>query len=209
MTPGQPGWGGRRRHQGDGDELVVDICRTSNRRRVLWVVLLEAMAAGAAVVASDLDSFRDWAEMLPFLPCGEQRSTRHGSDRALENPGRRQTLAEDGRTLAEAHDWLWEARIASSTTRWSLRPAGARRYNRSSLNGAVRSGNGTDRGREASPRCSRAASSWMSSRRRGEDRRRGRRGGRNGPGKGSLRHPQARRGGQDGGPDQDRGDPGR
>jgi phosphatidyl-myo-inositol alpha-mannosyltransferase len=70
------------------------------------VVLLEAMAAGAAVVASDLDSFRDWAgEAALFFPVGNSEALATAMIELLENPGRRQTLAEDGRTLAEAHDW--------------------------------------------------------------------------------------------------------
>ena len=70
------------------------------------VVLLEAMAAGAAVVASDLDSFRDWAGDAALLfPVGSSEALATAVIELLENPGRRQTLAEDGRTLAEAHDW--------------------------------------------------------------------------------------------------------
>lgn len=70
------------------------------------VVLLEAMAAGAAVVASDLDSFRDWAgDAALFFPVGNSEALATAVIELLENPGRRQTLAEDGRTLAEAHDW--------------------------------------------------------------------------------------------------------
>ena len=70
------------------------------------VVLLEAMAAGAAVVASDLDSFLDWAgEAALFFPVGNSEALATAVIELLENPGRRQTLAEDGRTLAEAHDW--------------------------------------------------------------------------------------------------------
>lgn len=70
------------------------------------VVLLEAMAAGAAVVASDLDSFRDWAgEAALFFPVGNSEALATAVIELLENPGRRQTLAEDGRTLAETHDW--------------------------------------------------------------------------------------------------------
>jgi phosphatidyl-myo-inositol alpha-mannosyltransferase len=70
------------------------------------IVLLEAMAAGAAVVASDLDSFRDWAgEAALLFPVGDSKALAQAVIELLEDPGRRQGLAKDGRALAEAHDW--------------------------------------------------------------------------------------------------------
>lgn len=70
------------------------------------IVLLEAMAAGAAVVASDLESFRDWAgEAALLFPVGNSGALATAVIELLEDPGRRHSLAEDGRTLAEAHDW--------------------------------------------------------------------------------------------------------
>ena len=70
------------------------------------IVLLEAMAAGAAVVASDLDSFRDWAgEAALLFPVGDSQALATAVIELLEDPGRRHSFAEDGRSLAEAHDW--------------------------------------------------------------------------------------------------------
>lgn len=70
------------------------------------IVLLEAMAAGAAVVASDLDSFRDWAgEAALLFPVGDSQALATAVIELLEDPGRRHSLAKDGRSLAEAHDW--------------------------------------------------------------------------------------------------------
>jgi phosphatidylinositol alpha-mannosyltransferase len=70
------------------------------------IVLLEAMAAGAAVVASDLDSFRDWVgEGALLFPVGNSAALATAVIELLEDPDRRRRLAEDGRRLAEAHDW--------------------------------------------------------------------------------------------------------
>ena len=66
------------------------------------IVLLEAMAAGAAVVASDLESFRDWAgETALFFPVGNSEALAMAVLDLLEDTGRRQSLADRRARLAE------------------------------------------------------------------------------------------------------------
>lgn len=75
------------------------------------IVLVEAMAAGCAVVASDLEAFAHVCEAESDDPAGLM--FRNGSDEDLaeklsylmENPSARQHLARRGRERAAAYDW--------------------------------------------------------------------------------------------------------
>jgi phosphatidylinositol alpha-mannosyltransferase len=70
------------------------------------VVLIEAMAAGAAVVASDLEPFRDVAgEAARFFPPGDQEALAGHVVDLLAHPAAREQLASAGRVLAAGYDW--------------------------------------------------------------------------------------------------------
>jgi phosphatidylinositol alpha-mannosyltransferase len=70
------------------------------------IVLAEAMAAGAPVVASDLDAF---AAVLDghgvLVPPGDPPALAAAIDGLLADPGRRAALAAAGRARAEAFAW--------------------------------------------------------------------------------------------------------
>ena len=70
------------------------------------IVLLEAMAAGAAVVASDLQPFREMAgDAARFFPVGDSGSLAGAVIDLLGDAAERDRLTTDGRRLAEDHDW--------------------------------------------------------------------------------------------------------
>jgi phosphatidyl-myo-inositol alpha-mannosyltransferase len=70
------------------------------------IVLLEAMAAGAAVVASDLPPFRDLAgDAARFFPVGNSGALARAVIDLLGDAAERDRLATEGRRVAEQHDW--------------------------------------------------------------------------------------------------------
>jgi phosphatidylinositol alpha-mannosyltransferase len=70
------------------------------------IVLLEAMAAGAAVVASDLPPFRDLAaDAARFFPVGDSGALARAVIDLLGDAAERDRLATEGRRVAEQHDW--------------------------------------------------------------------------------------------------------
>ena len=70
------------------------------------IVLLEAMAAGAAVVASDLAPFRDLAgDAARFFPVGDSGALAGAVKDLLGDAAERDRLATKGRRIAEEHDW--------------------------------------------------------------------------------------------------------
>jgi phosphatidyl-myo-inositol alpha-mannosyltransferase len=70
------------------------------------IVLLEAMAAGAAVVASDLPPFRDLAgDAARFFPVGDSGALAGAVIDLLGDAAERDRLATDGQRIAEQHDW--------------------------------------------------------------------------------------------------------
>ena len=70
------------------------------------IVLLEAMAAGAAVVASDLAPFRDLVgDAARFFPVGDSGALAGAVTHLLGDAAERDRLATKGRLVAEAHDW--------------------------------------------------------------------------------------------------------
>lgn len=102
------------------------------------IVLLEAMAAGTPVVASDLDAFR---RVLDDGRAGELFAVRDPAAladtlrRLLDHPAERETLAHNGATRVAAYDWSAVARSVLgvySTVRLAneftpaVDPAGAR-----------------------------------------------------------------------------------
>jgi phosphatidylinositol alpha-mannosyltransferase len=75
------------------------------------IVLVEAMAAGAAVVASDLTAFKDVAtsdvgeETVTFFPVGEPKGLAEAVCRLLDDPVERKAMATKGRVRAGTFDW--------------------------------------------------------------------------------------------------------
>jgi phosphatidylinositol alpha-mannosyltransferase len=72
------------------------------------IILLEAMAAGTPIVASDLDAFRRVlrdGEAGQLATVGDAASFVHGIASLLDSPARRATLAEAGRSLVARYDW--------------------------------------------------------------------------------------------------------
>ncbi|HEX6145535.1 MAG TPA: glycosyltransferase family 4 protein [Acidimicrobiia bacterium] len=70
------------------------------------IVLIEAMAAGAAVVASDLKAFRSVAgDSAHFFPVGDSQALASVLTGLLGDPAERARLAEVGALLAERYDW--------------------------------------------------------------------------------------------------------
>jgi phosphatidylinositol alpha-mannosyltransferase len=105
------------------------------------IVLSEAMAAGAPVVASDLDAFRrvlDGGQAGVLVPAGSPAALATALDDLLDDPGRRATLAAAGRRRAAMWDWpvvarrvlqVYETAVAADPRRLAFGPvAGLSRY---------------------------------------------------------------------------------
>lgn len=76
------------------------------------IVLLEALAAGTAVVASDLPGFRsvvDDGVTASLVPPGDVVGLADAVDRLLRNPRRREAMVAAGREAVAAYDWPWVA----------------------------------------------------------------------------------------------------
>jgi phosphatidylinositol alpha-mannosyltransferase len=99
------------------------------------MVLTEAMAAGAPVVASDLESFRRvLGEPVPagvLVSTGDAQALAHGLDALLDDPSRRAAFRAAGRERVAAFDWpvvasavlrVYQAAIAADPRR--VHPAG-------------------------------------------------------------------------------------
>jgi phosphatidylinositol alpha-mannosyltransferase len=72
------------------------------------IVLLEAMAAGAAVVASDLDAFvrvLDQGNAGLLFPVGDASALAADVARLLDDPQERKRFAAEGATTADRYDW--------------------------------------------------------------------------------------------------------
>ncbi|MGH8915572.1 MAG: glycosyltransferase family 4 protein [Acidimicrobiia bacterium] len=70
------------------------------------IVLIEAMAAGAAIVASDLVPFRSVAEgAARFFPVGDRAALARAVSELLEDAGERKRLADAGMARAAGYDW--------------------------------------------------------------------------------------------------------
>jgi phosphatidyl-myo-inositol alpha-mannosyltransferase len=72
------------------------------------MILTEAMAAGAAVVASDLDAFRrvlDGGRAGLLFPTGNAGALRRAISDLLDDGERRSALAASGRDVVMAYDW--------------------------------------------------------------------------------------------------------
>jgi len=92
----------------------VDVyCAPNTGGESFGIILLEAMAAGAPIVASDLEAFR---RVLDDGRAGVLFGTGDGADLAralaavLDDPGRRAALARAGSELVRRYDWPVVAR---------------------------------------------------------------------------------------------------
>ncbi len=77
------------------------------------VVLAEAMASGAAIVASDIDAFRrvlDAGEAGALFRTGDPRDLARVAGGLLDDPARRGELAQAARAAVGAYDWSVVAR---------------------------------------------------------------------------------------------------
>jgi len=93
------------------------------------IVLLEAMAAGTPIVASDLEAFRrvlDDGRLGLLATVGDPESLAHACSALLDSPERQAVLAQAGRDEVARYDWsvvtsevlrVYETAIAASTGR--------------------------------------------------------------------------------------------
>jgi phosphatidylinositol alpha-mannosyltransferase len=92
----------------------VDVfCAPNTGGESFGVVLIEAMAAGAPIVASDLDAFRlvlRGGRAGELFPSGDPAALAAAAGRLLDDPGLRQQLAAAARDAVRAYDWPMVAR---------------------------------------------------------------------------------------------------
>jgi phosphatidylinositol alpha-mannosyltransferase len=72
------------------------------------MILTEAMAAGTAIAASDLDAFRrvlDGGRAGALFPTGDAGALSHLLSELLDDPERRSALSAAARTVVAAYDW--------------------------------------------------------------------------------------------------------
>ncbi len=81
----------------------VYLCPTT--RASFGVTLLEAMACGTPLVVSDIPAFRDLARHAVFAPPGDPDAWGRAVSVLIDDPERRQTMAREGRRVAERHAW--------------------------------------------------------------------------------------------------------
>jgi phosphatidylinositol alpha-mannosyltransferase len=83
-------------------------CAPNTHGESFGIVLIEAMATGTPVVASDLEAFRRVLEdgtSGVLVPVGDPASLAVALAGLLRDPGRRAQLAERGRRTVEQYDW--------------------------------------------------------------------------------------------------------
>ncbi|MFO7299227.1 MAG: glycosyltransferase family 4 protein [Actinomycetes bacterium] len=78
----------------------------NTRGESFGIILVEAMAAGCALVASDLPAFRDVAgDAARFVPVGEAGSLAGAVSDLLADPGAARSMGESGMRRAAGFDW--------------------------------------------------------------------------------------------------------
>jgi phosphatidylinositol alpha-mannosyltransferase len=83
-------------------------CAPNTHGESFGIVLIEAMAAGTPVVASDLEAFRrvlDDGDAGVLVPVGDPRALADGLAELLRDPVRRAALSVAGSTAVLAYDW--------------------------------------------------------------------------------------------------------
>lgn len=87
----------------------VDVyCAPNTGGESFGIILTEALSAGAAVVASDLDAFRrvlDDGRAGVLTPVGDARAMADALRALLADPERRASLIEQGRRRVAGYDW--------------------------------------------------------------------------------------------------------
>jgi phosphatidylinositol alpha-mannosyltransferase len=86
---------------------AADVYMCSTTRASFGVTLLEAMACGTPVVASDIQAFRDVAApaRAVFAPPRDAEGWADAVNRLIDDPARRASMQDDGRQVAERHAW--------------------------------------------------------------------------------------------------------
>ena len=83
-------------------------CAPNTHGESFGIVLIEAMAAGTPVVASDLEAFRrvlDDGEAGVLFPVGDADALARALVALLQDPERRRLLAARGTRVVQAYDW--------------------------------------------------------------------------------------------------------
>jgi phosphatidylinositol alpha-mannosyltransferase len=92
----------------------VDVfCAPNTGGESFGVVLIEAMAAGAPIVASDLDAFRlvlRGGRAGELFPSGDPAALAAAAGRLLDDPALRQRLSAAATDAVRAYDWPMVAR---------------------------------------------------------------------------------------------------
>jgi phosphatidyl-myo-inositol alpha-mannosyltransferase len=92
----------------------VDVfCAPNTGGESFGIVLAEAMAAGAPIVASDLEAFRRvlrGGQAGELFPVGDPAALAHAAGRLLDDPRRRASLSAAAREAVRAYDWAVVAR---------------------------------------------------------------------------------------------------
>ena len=94
--------GGRPGFYGGADAYLCPTTRAS-----FGVTLLEAMACGTPLVVSDIPAFRDLAAQshAVFAPPGDPGAWAEAVNTLIDDTERRETMAREGRRVAERHAW--------------------------------------------------------------------------------------------------------
>jgi phosphatidylinositol alpha-mannosyltransferase len=91
------------------------------------VILIEALAAGAPIVASDLDAFAsvlEGGEAGVLVPRGDAGALARALNRLLDDPERRAELSARGATVAAGYDWQVLARRILAVYETVIGPGG-------------------------------------------------------------------------------------
>jgi phosphatidylinositol alpha-mannosyltransferase len=83
-------------------------CAPNTHGESFGIVLIEAMAAGTPVVASDLEAFRrvlDDGEAGVLVPVGDSEALADALAALLQDPERQRTLSAAGSRVVQAYDW--------------------------------------------------------------------------------------------------------
>ena len=87
----------------------VDVyCAPNTGGESFGIVLIEALAAGAPIVASDLDAFRrvlDEGDAGELVPVEDPAALARALDELLADPARRRAMAKRGAALVRRYDW--------------------------------------------------------------------------------------------------------